>query len=124
MGRSSHHSKSKAGRRDGSHSALITRKPLQPVACPNCKAPKFAHSICASCGYKAVRVRSGQTAPVQPKAQTQEKKEAGTREPEQEVPDIESESEPETDAQSASEGEEVAAADPETSEAQPEEAQR
>ncbi|MBI2035291.1 MAG: 50S ribosomal protein L32 [Candidatus Liptonbacteria bacterium] len=46
MGRASHHSKSKVGRRR-SHLAL---KPKKILVCKNCGGPKFPHRICGQCG--------------------------------------------------------------------------
>ncbi|MBI5220566.1 MAG: 50S ribosomal protein L32 [Candidatus Liptonbacteria bacterium] len=48
MGRSSHHSKGKVGRRR-SHLAL---KPKKLAVCANCKGPKATHRACAQCGKK------------------------------------------------------------------------
>ncbi|MCL5016337.1 MAG: 50S ribosomal protein L32 [Patescibacteria group bacterium] len=47
MGRSSHHSTSKVGRRR-SHLAV---KPVQLSECPKCKFPMLPHRACRHCGY-------------------------------------------------------------------------
>lgn len=47
MGRSSHHSVSKVGRR---RSQLALKK-LQLAPCAKCKAPSMSHKACPECGY-------------------------------------------------------------------------
>jgi len=72
MGRLSHHSKSKVGRR---RSQLALSKPSLAV-CPQCKGPTLPHRACPQCGVYVRVEKKKSTKPTEKKEKTEEKIEA------------------------------------------------